>query len=256
MKKLLMALSLVGLVALAGCGSNEASDTPKKNQDQTETKDQTNKEDSKSTETSDESSNKENSTANDSSSSQQGSNTAADDENKQQSTENGTSENQTNSSSSSNNAAQSADTKDLTYQSGGQSKTEAAKLMKSSNQNYSMYVLPNFELTGEEPGKDVLYLKDNDNVSMRIQLLDKPDWAQMEQNVPTELEDTNKTITHPQESDLQLPNATVYEASNGTDVVTIYLVKDSQKPMKLTLFTKADNDVRSAFISMAKTISR
>ncbi len=59
----------------------------------------------------------------------------------------------------------------LTYQMNGQEKEETAFLKESDNQDFSLYVLPGYELTGEEPQKDVLYLKEKDTLFMRIELL-------------------------------------------------------------------------------------
>ncbi|PAK74401.1 hypothetical protein, partial [Micrococcus luteus] len=65
---------------------------------------------------------------------------------------------------------------------------ETAVLEKSDNQNYSMYVLPSYELTAEEPNKDVLYLTDNDQVFMRIELLpEDTDWEMAEENAKSQL---------------------------------------------------------------------
>ncbi|MGM9928216.1 MAG: hypothetical protein ACI35P_09725 [Bacillus sp. (in: firmicutes)] len=143
----------------------------------------------------------------------------------------------------------------LTYQLHNETIKETATLTNSDNQGYSMYVLPSFTLTGEEPRKDSLFLTDADYISMRIELLgDNPDWEQYEQNIPIELEYFNTDITNPTDHSLQMDNASIYEASNGEETVTIYLVKNENQPMKLTIFTRADEDYRSAFVEMAKTI--
>ena len=59
----------------------------------------------------------------------------------------------------------------ISYTLNGETKKETAQLTKSDNQNFSLYVLPNFELTAEEPYKDLLFLSEDDTNSMRIEIL-------------------------------------------------------------------------------------
>lgn len=145
--------------------------------------------------------------------------------------------------------------KPLTYQLNGETIEENAILTNSDNQGYSIYVLPSFTLTGEEPRKDTLYVNDADQNFMRIELLsDDVNWEQYEQNIAVELEYYNSDITEPTDANLQMENASIFETSNGSEMATIYLIKDENQPMKLTMFTGVDQDYRSAFVEMAKTI--
>ncbi|MDX1770676.1 MAG: hypothetical protein R3328_04050, partial [Planococcaceae bacterium] len=65
--------------------------------------------------------------------------------------------------------------KTLSFSVKGEAKEETATLTNSDEQNYSIYKLEGFELTGEEPNKDSLYLTENDAVFMRIETLSKAD---------------------------------------------------------------------------------
>ncbi|MEH7121837.1 hypothetical protein V7122_09220 [Bacillus sp. JJ1532] len=145
----------------------------------------------------------------------------------------------------------------LQYTVNGEAKEETAFLKSSDNQPYSMYVLPEFDLTAEEPQKDVLFLTENDHVFMRIELL-PPDvqWDMMEENTKAQLQAVDETI-QPIEvpsTDEFFKDSIALEASNGDDVVTSYLIKNSNQPLKLTLFTKKDLNYKDAFLQMGKTI--
>ena len=145
--------------------------------------------------------------------------------------------------------------KEMSYSINGETKTETATFTKSDELAYGLYVLPAFELTSEEPGKDKLSLAENDAVSMRIELLDSPDWNTLENNIPLELEYFGSDITNPDDDNLQIDSAKIYEASNADERVTIYLIQSKEMPLKLTMFTPVGQDYREAFVQMAKTIT-
>ncbi|WP_052343651.1 hypothetical protein [Bacillus massiliigorillae] len=247
MKKLPLVISLMGLLLVAGCGNDSASDEGKESKpssDVTTTNETKPKTDDQTT------SNKE--PENDVS--KETNNTPSEKETTSNSDTNTTVENEKNLTEN-NQKVENTTEKMMKYQLQGQTKEESAKLSTSENQGYKMYLLPEYELTGEEPGKDMLYLKNAEHISMRIELLqENPNWAVYEENIPTELGDTNSTITSPTESALQIPNAKIYEASNGQDRVTIYLIQDAKQPMKLTIFTTENEDYRIPMVEMAKTI--
>lgn len=235
MKKLLLTISLLSLLLIAGCGSSATNDQDKPNND-----------------TSNQSENSESSNPSKDSDNGSSKSNEQTDENTNFNTE------QNNEEPADDHTDQTAPNVDqpLTYTLSGKSITETAKLVNSDNQEFSMNVLPKFELTGEEPRKDLLYKKDANQVSMRIELLSTEDtnWSQLEENIPTELSSVSNNITQPTDASLQIDQATVYEATNGTDIVTIYLIKNDKKPMKLTIFSTVTEDYRTAFVEMAKTI--
>lgn len=138
----------------------------------------------------------------------------------------------------------------------GELKEHTAFLKASDNQSYSMYVLPEFELTAEEPNKDVLFLSENDHIFMRIELLPTDvDWDLVEENTKAQLQAINETIQNLEvQDDDFFKDAVAMEASKDEDVVTSYLIKSPRQPLKLSIFTKKDTDYRETFIQMAKTI--
>lgn len=249
MKKLPLVISLMGLLLVAGCGSDSASDEGKETKPSTDVTAETEKEQKPSTD------NQTPTTTEPKVETKEDNTTTDDKTNENSSTDKPV--DKENNSTDNKEQVDNTNEKKIKYQVQGETKEETAKLVTSDNQGYSMYLLPQYELTGEEPRKDVLYLKGSEHISMRIELLqENPDWAIYEENIPTELQDTNSNITNPSEPALQIPNAKVYEASNGQDRVTIYLIKDAKQPMKLTIFTTEKEDYRVPFVEMAKTITK
>lgn len=144
----------------------------------------------------------------------------------------------------------------LQYKVNGEQKEQTGFLKYNDNQNYSMYVLPEYELTAEEPNKDVLFWSEDDSVFMRIELLPADvEWQLVEENSKAQL-----TAVNPEVNETEIPedpffaNAWAMETKSGAEVVTSYLIKDEKQPLKLTLFTKENADHKDAFIEMSKTI--
>ncbi|UOE56933.1 hypothetical protein LIT38_08305 [Bacillus sp. CMF12] len=146
----------------------------------------------------------------------------------------------------------------MTYTIEGEEKEETAFLKHSDNQNYSIYVLPAYELTAEEPNKDVLYLSENDQVFMRIELLpNDADWNMIEENTKAQLEAVSENVqTSEAPSDNFYKDATVMKAEGNGEKVSAYLVKNEDLSLKLTLFNKEEADHEDAFLQMAKTIMK
>ena len=89
---------------------------------------------------------------------------------------------------------------------------------------------------------------------MRIELLtDDVKWDEVEENVQTQLKSISEKIEDPA---LNIDNGSGYEVVNGDEVVTSVLLKDEKSPVRLTMFTKKENDYRDAFLEMAKTIMK
>ncbi|WP_108670167.1 hypothetical protein [Peribacillus acanthi] len=145
----------------------------------------------------------------------------------------------------------------LTVLVNGKEEEQTASLQNSDNQGYSMFVLPEYELSAEEPYKDILYVKEHDDVFMRIELLeDTPDFVQEEEYMKSHLKAISTEILQPEEEYFKFENSVSYQASNEEETVTTVLIKDSTNPIKLTIFTKQGEDHRQAFLEMAKTIQR
>ena len=143
----------------------------------------------------------------------------------------------------------------LKFQVNGSEKQETAFLQTSDNQQYSLYVLPDYILTAEEPGKDIMSLKDRENINMRIEI-QKPqtDWSSVEDNMKKQLEAVSPDIKSVEPSVYSIENGTVFETFSGDETVTSVLIKDTDLPVRLTIFTTKQDDYRDAFIQMARTI--
>ena len=146
----------------------------------------------------------------------------------------------------------------IDYTVNDEQKEQTAFLKYNDNQNYSMYVLPEYELSAEEPNKDVLMWTEDDSIFMRIELLPADaEWTLVEENSKAQLAAVGPEVKETQTpEDPFFNNAWAMETKSGSDIVTTYLIKNEEQPIKLTLFTKEDADHRNVFIEMAKTIMK
>lgn len=146
----------------------------------------------------------------------------------------------------------------IAYTVNGEQKEETAFLKYNDNQHYSMYVMPEYELSAEEPNKDVLMWTEDDSVFMRIELLPADaEWALVEENSKAQLAAVGPEVKEAQTpEDPFFNNTWAMETKSGSDIVTTYLIKNEEQPLKLTLFTKENADHRNAFLEMAKTIMK
>lgn len=143
----------------------------------------------------------------------------------------------------------------IDYSVNGESKQNTAFLTTSDNQHFTMFVLPEYELSAEEPMKDVLLLTGKEDVFMRIEILPADiNWDETEENVKAQLGSVSESVETLNAGEFSLPNGSILEAKNGNDVVTSVLIKDKSNPVRLTLFTTKDDDHRDAFIKMGSTI--
>ncbi|MDM5223959.1 hypothetical protein QUF86_25130 [Peribacillus sp. NJ11] len=142
----------------------------------------------------------------------------------------------------------------LQYISNGKAIEKTAFLKRSDNQPFSLYVLQQFKLSAEEPGKDIVFLTEDDSIYMRIELLTADvNWDEVEKNIHAQLKSLSDTIVDPA---LDVENGMGFEVKSGDDVITSILLKDEKTPVRLTMFTKKDKDYRDAFLQMAKTLMK
>ncbi|MCJ8006068.1 hypothetical protein ACFFF5_04950 [Lederbergia wuyishanensis] len=146
----------------------------------------------------------------------------------------------------------------LTYEVNKEKKEDTAFLRSSDQQDYSLYILPEFELTAEEPNKDVLYLKENDRHFMRIEIL--PSETNMDDAVSTikeQLTAVNSEVTQLEvKNSPWLENAHIYQAEKDVELVTAYLLEKDNLILKLTVFTTKEQNYLDPFLKMAETIEK
>lgn len=147
--------------------------------------------------------------------------------------------------------------KNISYTVNGIEKEETAFLRTSDNQDYSLYVLPEYTWTAEEPGRDVIYLNENGQHFMRIEIL--PEDMDLNHAIETAIEQLKAVDETVKEIDLKeqypsLQNAVSYQADNGQEEVTAIIMPLDNKHLKLTIFTEINDDHTDPFIKMAETI--
>jgi hypothetical protein len=144
----------------------------------------------------------------------------------------------------------------ISYSYNGESKQENAIWTKSDNQAFGLYVLPTYELTAEEPNKDILFHKENDFHFMRIEILPgDSDQNSLKENTLAQLQAVNEDVqTLSPETDEFFQNATVLQAKKDSEIVTAYLIDQGDKIIKLTIFTNEQENHQDAFLQMAKNL--
>lgn len=152
--------------------------------------------------------------------------------------------------------------KTLTYSVNDEAKEETATLTDSDEQNYSIYKLDGFSLTGEEPNKDSLYLDDNPAVFMRVETISKDD-ASLEiiannmfetiaavsvNKEPVEIEKDKL----PQGEGILNPSGYLTTFELGT--VSGYVFEQGNMIVRLTIFDQESVKLTDAFLKMGETI--
>lgn len=143
----------------------------------------------------------------------------------------------------------------ISYSYNGESKQESAIWTKSDNQTFGLYILPTYELSAEEPNKDVLYYKEDDHHFMRIEVLaGDSDQDSLKEITLAQLQAVNEDVQtlSPEANDIQ--NATIMQAKKDNEIVTAYLIEQEDKIIKLTIFTNEQENHQDAFVQMAKNL--
>lgn len=133
---------------------------------------------------------------------------------------------------------------------------------KSDEQDYSIQLLPTYKLTSEEPGRDILYVKDNDSVFMRIETMDEEEgnYEYAVENTIVVLEASSGGSTPDKLVDTELPKGDALEDAEGYSVtaesapVTGIVFKKDGMVVKLTIFDTPNADHIDEFLRMAETI--
>ncbi|WJY28895.1 hypothetical protein [Sporosarcina trichiuri] len=134
---------------------------------------------------------------------------------------------------------------------------------KSDEQNFKMQVLPDYTLTSEEPGRDVLYAKDNEEWFMSIETTDAADAdydkglemmneklaASSSDSDPVELTEDNQLPT-----DTSLEKVKAYRVNAPEGPITAMIFEKDQMLVTVMMYDNADEDYYSDFLKMAETI--
>lgn len=130
-------------------------------------------------------------------------------------------------------------------------------LTESDEQSYQVYVLPGYELTSEEPGKDSLYLAEDGGVFMRVETFDPAtlDFTGAKDALTQTLEaSTGETNLTEGSLDGDFVNSAVYETSSDGSKVTGVVFEKENLVVRLTIFDSAEGTATADFVEMGKTV--
>ncbi|PID22485.1 hypothetical protein CSV61_02240 [Sporosarcina sp. P3] len=135
----------------------------------------------------------------------------------------------------------------------------------SDEQEYSMMVLPGYTLTSEEPGRDSLYLDEDSEMFMRIEVIaideESYSFEELYENMeellmassggetPDEITDETDL---PQADDITSVKGAVVDSTEG--YFTGYVIEREDKLIRATIYAKEDNEHMEEFKNMAATI--
>ncbi|WP_422123685.1 hypothetical protein DHX103_02430 [Planococcus sp. X10-3] len=137
--------------------------------------------------------------------------------------------------------------------------TEGTPTVSDSN-SYEIYLLPSFELTAEEPNKDVVFSTENDALFMRVETFspDEADFAYAQESIQQTIQASNDSaeLTElPAFEEAEFINSSVYEIPTDNGKVTGVAYEKDGLIVKLTIFDLTEAAVTEDFLNMGKTIT-
>ena len=135
---------------------------------------------------------------------------------------------------------------------------------ESETQNYTMTVIEGFELTAEEPNKDLLFNQENDLQSMRIETFSTEDATidGITKNLVDTLQASNDNGTLEEITDQNLiptnesiENMNAYQIDTPDGKVFGYTFEREGLLVKLTVFDTTEAPAIENFVQMASTIT-
>lgn len=152
----------------------------------------------------------------------------------------------------------------LSYNDGENNKSKEAELTDSDEQDYSVYVLPLYKLTSEEPGRDSLYFNDDTgSIFMRIETMVTEDgtYDYALENTLVLLEASGDSEAPKEITDIaslpsgeNIKNAKGYIVNTETGPVSGFVFEKQGIVVKLTIFDSPESKHFEAFLRMAETI--
>lgn len=153
--------------------------------------------------------------------------------------------------------------KTLSYNLDGDTKEETATLTNSEEQNYAIYKLDGFELTGEEPNKDTLFWEENDALFMRIETISKDDSSL--EIINENMVQTMTAVSFESEPKVidkdKLPQGNGISNQMGMSVtvdlgtVSGIVFEQGNLIVRLTIFDRKSANLTDAFLKMGETIA-
>ncbi|ANU22743.1 hypothetical protein [Planococcus donghaensis] len=141
----------------------------------------------------------------------------------------------------------------------GESTEPAGTLTQSDGQNYELYVQDGYELTAEEPNKDVLYVADNTAVFTRVETfpLAEADYDFVVNTMKETLAAVNPDQEPVEVTDFDHNNAmqsVAYTIPSAEGAVTGIVYELENLIVRLTIFDDSSVNATDDFIAMSKTI--
>ncbi|MCL6599837.1 MAG: hypothetical protein K6T81_14040 [Alicyclobacillus macrosporangiidus] len=138
----------------------------------------------------------------------------------------------------------------------GNPESATARLYRSDNQQFSMYVLPECTASAEEPGRDVVLFQPNAKVFMRVQR--HPAGTSVD-TIRKQVEAQLKAVATPQvvRDDGSIPflsKAIHYVAYNQTDTVEAVIFQSGGAWFTATVYAPREFEGYSRFFAMMETI--
>ncbi|WP_033543587.1 hypothetical protein, partial [Planococcus sp. CAU13] len=130
----------------------------------------------------------------------------------------------------------------------------------SDSQTYELYLLPGYELTAEEPNKDVVYATENDSLFMRVETFskDETDFSFAEETMLETVKASNAAaeLTElPAFEGSEFINSSLAEIPTEDGKVTGVVFENDSQIVRLTIFDLTEASVTEDFLNMGKTIS-
>lgn len=139
--------------------------------------------------------------------------------------------------------------------------TYAVETNMVEEDNYIIHILDGYELTKEEPGKEMLYLKDNDAISMRIEVIPKNDssFEYLVKNTEDMMTAINSDyqpfdISGALKEYPEIANSAAYMTTVENDEIIGIVYEKNNILVRLTVFDQKDYDLKDALIKMGLTI--
>lgn len=155
-------------------------------------------------------------------------------------------------------------TNSITYTSNGEQKTEETTPVTSSEQQYTIEVIPNFTHTAEEPGKDLLYLTENSSISMRIEHFTRNEttFKDLQSNTVDLMSAVGENVDYTA-FDIQsyvkdvpsISNFAAYKVELQDQVVISIVYEKDEQLVRLTIYDDPVADYSDALIKMGLTIT-
>ncbi|MFE8701160.1 hypothetical protein ACFYKX_11195 [Cytobacillus sp. FJAT-54145] len=137
----------------------------------------------------------------------------------------------------------------LTYTVNGKTVEETA--FRIGNSDLGLYVLPEYQLEQEEPGKSII-IHGKTGDMMRMEKAPKTTTEDMLAELKTRAEAVSKDVFHNETAGTDLDGAIHYKAYHGEEVVNFIYLPEQQA--MLTIFDQKSAESIEPLVAMAKTI--